>query len=177
MDRSHDSTELSGHANFAVQGTPENALRAIEDAFAILALQGRAAARLSDLAYAIDAFAVAEWAVAFELAEASTIQNAPVVDTAQPEDVARSWEELERDFDTVRNPDSPLAPVVATGLKIVGWTSAAPHFVDFKVRHPEAERLVGGPIAYRRVRLVAARDIAKARGGQRARGSWECYAL
>ena len=152
-------------------------MRAIEAAFAYFEDRRHTVDRLSDLADAIDAFSEGAWAVAVALAEAASSKNPRAVGSVRPVEMSRSWEELKHDFQAARNPAGQLTPVVDVDLQIVGWTSAVPNVVGVDLRHPEAERIVGGRIISRRVELVSREDIAKAGGPKGWRGSWACLAL
>jgi hypothetical protein len=168
---------VRSRAAFSDERTREEAVRAIEDAFAVLEHKRRTPERLSDLADAIDALNDGAWAVAVALAEASTSKHSRLTGAARPAEMSRSWEELKHDFEAATKPAAQLIPVVDANLQIIGWTAAVPNIVGVELRHPEAERIVGGRVVSRRVELVTPTDIARAGGPKGWRGPWVCLAL
>jgi hypothetical protein len=179
MASSRDQFALDDlHAAFGGESTRDDALRAIDRAFAALEREKRSEGRLSDLADALDAVSEGAWAVAVALAQAS-VRNHPSSDEARrPAHMARSWSELKHEYEAVRSGrGTDVIPVVDASLTIVGWTAAVPNIVGEVLRHPAAEQLVGEGIISRRVELRTPRDIEAAGGPKGWRSPWVCYAL
>jgi len=68
-------------------------------------------------------------------------------------------------------------PIVGAGHDIVAWTATAPVIGNGRLRHAEAERVLGGPIFCTQIALTRADDIARAGGPPNWRGPWRCLAL
>jgi hypothetical protein len=166
------------HAAFSGESTRDDALRAIDTAFAALEREKRTEGRLSDLADALDAFSEGAWPVAVALAQASISKHPSSDEACRPAQMARSWSELKHEYEAVRRGRSTdVISVVDANLTIVGWSAAVPNITGEALRHPAGERLVGDGIISRRVELRTPRDIEAARGPKGWRGPWVCYAL
>ena len=72
---------------------------------------------------------------------------------------------------------NPGIPIVDGALRIVAWTDAAPAIEQGRLRHPEAERLLGGDIFCTQVALTSPADIARAGGPAAWSSPWRCLAL
>jgi hypothetical protein len=68
-------------------------------------------------------------------------------------------------------------PVVNDAHEIVGWTQTAPVVESGRLRHPEVDRVLHGPIYCTQVALVRAQDIRHAGGPADWVGPWRCLAL
>lgn len=68
-------------------------------------------------------------------------------------------------------------PIVNDAHDIVGWTQAAPTVENGRLRHPEAERAVRGPIFCTQIALLRPQDIVRAGGPAGWMGPWRCLAL
>jgi len=68
-------------------------------------------------------------------------------------------------------------PIVNDALEIVGWTGLPPAVEGGRLRHAEAERLLGGTIFCTQVALTGADQIRRAGGPAGWVGPWCCLAL
>lgn len=68
-------------------------------------------------------------------------------------------------------------PILNARREIVGWTEVAPVVVRNRLRHRQAERLLGGPIFCVEIALTAPRDLALAGAPRGWRDTWRCMAL
>ena len=68
-------------------------------------------------------------------------------------------------------------PIINAERAIVGWTSVAPVVEHNRLRHPEAERLLGGPIFCTEMELSDPRQAAQAGAPRGWRETWRCMAL
>lgn len=68
-------------------------------------------------------------------------------------------------------------PIVNAERRIVGWTEVIPEVFGAVLRHPEAERLVGGRIAAVYVEVLEPGDAVKAGAPRDWKGVWRCLAL
>jgi hypothetical protein len=71
----------------------------------------------------------------------------------------------------------PQIPIVDSGHAVLGWTDAAPVVEQGRLRHPDAERILGGPIFCTQVALTQDDDIRRAGGPAAWNGAWRCLAL
>jgi len=67
--------------------------------------------------------------------------------------------------------------IVNDAHEIVAWTSVAPEVENGRLRHAEAERLLGGAIFCTQVALLRADQIRRAGGPTDWAGPWRCLAL
>jgi hypothetical protein len=72
---------------------------------------------------------------------------------------------------------NPDIPIVDGTLRIVAWTDAAPTIEHGRLRHPEAERLLGGDIFCTQVALLTPADVVRAGGPAAWSSPWRCLAL
>jgi hypothetical protein len=68
-------------------------------------------------------------------------------------------------------------PIVGGAHEVVGWTERAPVIENGRLRHAEAERVLGGPIFCTQVALTSPAEIARAGGPANWTGPWRCLAL
>jgi len=68
-------------------------------------------------------------------------------------------------------------PIVNAERNIVGWTDVAPAVVRNRLRHRDAERLLGGPIFCVEIMVSDRRQLARAGAPSGWRSSWRCLAL
>lgn len=68
-------------------------------------------------------------------------------------------------------------PIVNAARAVVGWTDVDPVVVRNRLRHPAAERLLGGPIHCVEIVLADRRAMARAGAPPGWRSTWRCLAL
>jgi hypothetical protein len=68
-------------------------------------------------------------------------------------------------------------PIVDADCNIVGWTDVPPVVERNRLRHPTAERLLGGPIFCTEIGLTDPREAAQAGAPRGWRKPWRCLAL
>jgi hypothetical protein len=68
-------------------------------------------------------------------------------------------------------------PIVNAKREIVGWTDTAPVVVRNRLRHPQAERLLGGPIHCVELALTDRQAALQAGAPRSWRNAWRCMAL
>ena len=68
-------------------------------------------------------------------------------------------------------------PIVGGAHEVVGWTDQAPVIENGRLRHAEAERVLGGPIFCTQVALTSPAEIMRAGGPANWTGPWRCLAL
>jgi hypothetical protein len=68
-------------------------------------------------------------------------------------------------------------PIVDRNRSLVGWTAVAPVVADNRLRHPEAERLLRGPVICIEIALTDPAHVARAGAPRGWRSAWRCMAL
>lgn len=68
-------------------------------------------------------------------------------------------------------------PIVNAAHEIVGWTDVEPVVERNRLRHHEAETLLGGPIHSVEIVLADRRQMAMAGAPSGWRSTWRCLAL
>jgi hypothetical protein len=68
-------------------------------------------------------------------------------------------------------------PIVNADRKVVGWTHDPPVIEHNRLRHPVAERLLGGPIFCTEVTLDDPRHAVAAGAPRGWRHTWRCMAI
>ena len=68
-------------------------------------------------------------------------------------------------------------PIVNRSRALIGWTEIAPVVANNRLRHPEAERLLRGPVICVEIVLTDPSDLARAGAPSGWRSSWRCMAL
>jgi hypothetical protein len=79
----------------------------------------------------------------------------------------------------VEPPSAPemQIPIVRDGGRIIGWTDQGPEFEGTKLRHREAERLLGGAVACTYVQIDNRADAQRAGAPPEWSGPWRCLAI
>ena len=70
-----------------------------------------------------------------------------------------------------------MIPIINAEREIVGWTNVPPVVERNRLRHPEAERLLGGPIFCTEMELTDPRQAGQAGAPRGWRATWRCMAL
>lgn len=70
-----------------------------------------------------------------------------------------------------------MIPIINAEREIVGWTDVPPAIERNRLRHSEAERLLGGPIFCTEIGLTDPRQAARAGAPRGWRATWRCMAL
>lgn len=68
-------------------------------------------------------------------------------------------------------------PIVDGNCRIIGWTSTAPTTVDAAVRHPDAEKLAGGPVTCGYVQITDKEAARRAGAPADWSEPWRCLAI
>jgi len=68
-------------------------------------------------------------------------------------------------------------PIIDGQRRLVGWTVNAPRYLGGLVHHPEAEKLIGGPIVGAYVQIEDADNAQRAGAPPNWKGPWRCLGL
>jgi hypothetical protein len=68
-------------------------------------------------------------------------------------------------------------PIVRDGGKILGWTDQVPELQGATLRHPAAERLLGGGVSCSYVQIDNLADARRAGAPPDWTGPWRCLAI